>query len=183
MSEQEQNLPPLEEVYDPSSEEYCLNPAPQCLALAERGRFVYYAPWMAWIMTDLKDIMDCWREEYLSSDFYDWEFAPVRPPEDEWESFEKAMIGHSLVADHDHHRLVRKVVSPAFSRNVVDEIERRIKPDIEKLFDELGEPETFDYKKEVAEHIPFISVTRMIGIPEKYWSYFGRIKMCNRRQG
>lgn len=161
--------PSIEEVFNPASEEYCQNPMPQCRALAERGPMIFYPPWQAWVMTDIGDIMDCWRREYLSSDFYDWEFAPQRPSEDDWGNFEKALIGHSLVADHGHHRLIRKVVSPAFSRNVVDEIQRRIEPDIDKLLSALGEPESFDYIKEVAEHIPFITITRMIGIPEKYW--------------
>jgi cytochrome P450 len=79
------------------------------------------------------------------------------------------MIGHSLLADHDHHRLVRRVTAPAFSRNVVDAIQRKIEPDIKRLFDQLGRPETFDYIDAVANHIPFISITRMVGIPETYW--------------
>ena len=162
--------PALEEIFNPHSVEYINNPAPQCLALAERGRLVWYEPWQAWIMTQLSDIMACWKEEPLSSDFYDWEFAPKRPPQDQWSNFETAMIGHSLLADHDHHRLVRRVTAPAFSRNVVDEIQRRIEPDVKKLFDELGSPETFDYIEKVAQHIPFISITRMVGIPEKYWT-------------
>lgn len=161
--------PPVEEIFNPHSAEYINNPAPQCLALAERGPLVWYEPWQAWIMTQMKDIMACWKEEPLSSDFYDWEFAPKRPPEDQWSNFETAMIGHSLLADHDHHRLVRRVTAPAFSRNVVDEIQRRIEPDVKRLFDELGTPETFDYIDKIAAHIPFISITRMVGIPEKYW--------------
>ncbi|ROS05474.1 cytochrome P450 [Sinobacterium caligoides] len=164
-----EQLPKLEEVFDPSSDEYCNNPIKQCMALMERGPFVFYEPWQAWVMTDIGDIMECWRKEYLSSDFYDWEFAPPRPHEDDWGNFEKALIGHSLVSDHDHHRLIRKVVSPAFSRNVVDEIQRRIEPDIDKLFDAMGSPKSFDYITEVAEHIPFITITRLIGVPEKYW--------------
>jgi len=169
MGQAEQQLPPIEEIFNPHSEEYMHNPVPQCLELKARGRLVWYAPWQAWIMTRMDDIMECWRTEPLSSDFYDWEFAPPRPAEDQWSNFERAMIGHSLLADHDHHRLVRKVVSPAFSRNVVDKIQAAIEPDVKKLFDELGEPEVFDYKAEIAEHIPFISITRMIGVPEKYW--------------
>ncbi len=171
------DLPPLEQVFNPFSAEYCQDPSPQCLALAERGRLVFYQPWQAWIMTRLDDIMDCWHKEYLSSDFYDWEFAPPRPPEDQWQNFERALIGHSLVADHDHHRLVRKVVSPAFSRNVVDDIQRRIKPDIVKLLDELMARDEFDYIQEVAVNIPFISITRMIGLPEKYWEEFKPVVM------
>lgn len=166
------DLPPLEEVFNPASEAYSQNPVPQCMALAERGRLVFYAPWQAWIMTGMPDIIDCWQQEYLSSDFYDWEFAPERPPEDQWQNFERAMIGHSLVADQGHHRLVRKVVSPAFSRNVVEDIQRRIKPDIVKLLEGLKGRETFDYIKEVAVNIPFISITRMIGLPEEYWEEF-----------
>ena len=169
MGQAQQQLPPVEEIFNPNSPEYLQNPIPQCLALKKRGRLVWYAPWQAWIMTQLDDIMDCWKNEPLSSDFYDWEFAPQRPAADQWSNFERAMIGHSLLADHGHHRLVRKVVSPAFSRNVVDKISAAIEPDVKKLFDELGTPEVFDYKTEVAEHIPFISITRMIGVPEKYW--------------
>lgn len=160
---------PIEALFNPASPEYLVDPVPQFLALARRGRLVWYEPWQAWIMTRMPDIMECWRNEYLSSDFYDWEFAPPRPPEDKWSNFERAMIGHSLLADHDHHRLVRRVVSPAFSRNVVDEIQRRIKPDVVKLIDALGELESFDYIDKVANHIPFISISRMVGLPEKYW--------------
>jgi cytochrome P450 len=169
MAEASENTAPIEEVFNPHSKEYMTDPIPQCLALARRGRLVWYEPWQAWIMTRMPDILACWKEEPLSSDFYDWEFAPPRPPEDEWSNFERAMIGHSLLADHDHHRLVRRVTAPAFSRNVVDAIQRKIEPEVKKLFDELGEPETFDYLECIANHIPFISITRMVGIPEKYW--------------
>tara|TARA_R110001592_G_scaffold363371_1_gene685826 strand:+ start:488069 stop:489313 length:1245 start_codon:yes stop_codon:yes gene_type:complete len=162
-------LPPIEEIFDPNSAAYMADPIGPCLALAKRGRLVWYEPWQAWIMTRMPDIMACWKEEPLSSDFYDWEFAPPRPPEDQWSNFERALIGHSLLADHDHHRLVRRVTAPAFSRNVVDQIQRKIEPDIKKLFDELGTPERFDYIEKIAAHIPFISITRMVGIPEKYW--------------
>ncbi len=163
------SIPPVEELFDPNSNEYMTDPVPQCLALARRGPLVWYAPWQAWIMTRMPDIMACWKEEPLSSDFYDWEFAPPRPPRDQWSNFERAMIGHSLLADHDHHRLVRRVTAPAFSRNVVDNIQRKIEPDVKKLFDELGTPDSFDYIEKIAAHIPFISITRMVGIPEKYW--------------
>ena len=169
MSEAAVALPPVAEIFNPHSPEYMNDPVPQCLALAERGPILWYEPWQAWIITRMEDIMACWKSEPLSSDFYDWEFAPERPSEDKWSNFERAMIGHSLLADHGHHRLIRKVVSPAFSRNVVDKIQEKIKPDVEKLFDELGTPESFDYTGEIAQHIPFISITRMVGIPEKYW--------------
>jgi cytochrome P450 len=169
MGQIESPLPPIEEIFNPHSLEYINDPVGPCLALKSRGSLVWYEPWQAWIMTQMSDIMQCWKTEPLSSDFYDWEFAPQRPPQDQWSNFERAMIGHSLLADHDHHRLVRKVVSPAFSRNVVDKIQEAIEPDVKKLFDELGEPDIFDYKDKIAQHIPFISITRMVGVPEKYW--------------
>ena len=77
--EQQSQLPPIETLFNPNSMEYALDPGPQCQALSERGRLVWYAPWMCWIMTRMPDIMECWKQEYLSSDFYDWEFAPPRP--------------------------------------------------------------------------------------------------------
>ena len=169
MTVEEQTLPRVEEIFQPNSPEYARNPVPQCLVLAERGRLVWYPPWQAWIMTQMPDILDCWKREYLSSDLYDWEYAPPVPPEEEWTNFERAMIGHSLLADDTHHRLIRKVTSPAFSRNVVDEIQRRIEPDIQKLVDDIGDAESFDFIEKIAQHIPFISITRMVGVPEKYW--------------
>jgi cytochrome P450 len=177
MSETQEQLPAIEDVYNPNSIEYMLDPVPQCRELSKRGPFVWFEPWQAWIMTKMPDIMDCWKTEYLSSDFYDWEFAPERPTEDKWSNFEKALIGHSLLADHDHHRLVRRVTAPAFSRNVVDRIQERIAPEVKRLFDDLGQPETFDYKEIIAQHIPFISITRMVGIPEKYWPEIKQVIM------
>jgi len=175
MAKAAEHLPPIEELFDPHSQAYMNDPVPQCLALAKRGRLVWYEPWQAWIMTRMPDIMACWKEEPLSSDFYDWEFAPARPPQDQWSNFERAMIGHSLLADHSHHRLVRRVTAPAFSRNVVDAIQRKIEPDVTRLFDQLGRPATFDYIESIASQIPFISITRMVGIPEKYWPDIKRV--------
>ncbi|MAT95075.1 MAG: cytochrome [Halioglobus sp.] len=177
MAEVAQNLPPIEELFDPNSQDYMENPVPQCLALARRGPIVWYEPWQAWIVTRMPDIMACWKEEPLSSDFYDWEFAPPRPPEEQWSNFERAMIGHSLLAEQEHHRLVRRVTAPAFSRNVVDKIQAKIEPEVQKLFDALGEPQVFDYKEAIAQHIPFISITRMVGIPEKYWPEIKQVVM------
>jgi cytochrome P450 len=169
MAEVAQNQTPIEHIFNPHSQAYLDNPIPQCLALSQRGRLVWYQPWQAWIMTRMDDIMACWKTEPLSSDFYDWEYAPKRPPEEEWSNFERALIGHSLLADPDHHRLVRRVTAPAFSHNVVDKIQAKIEPEVRKLFDQLGTPDVFDYRAEIAFHIPFISITRMVGIPEKYW--------------
>lgn len=98
MSVAKENLPPIESVYNPMTRAYCQNPVPQ----AKRGHLVWFPPWQAWIMTRLDDVMDCWKKEYLSSDFYDWQYAKPRPPESEWTNFERAMIGHSLLADHTH---------------------------------------------------------------------------------
>jgi cytochrome P450 len=167
----------IEAIFNPHSEAYLVDTAAQWRALYQRGRMVWYEPWQAWIMTQLPDIMDCWKREYLSSDFYDWEFAPERPPEDQWSNFERAMIGHSLLADHDHHRLVRRIAAPAFSRNVVDKIQERIEPDVKALFEGLGKPAQFNYVEAIADHIPFISITRMVGIPERYWDDIKRVIM------
>lgn len=168
---------PIEALFNPQSQAYLDDPVPQCLELARRGPIVWYEPWQAWIVTRMEDIMACWKSEPLSSDFYDWEFAPPRPPEDQWSNFERAMIGHSLLAEQDHHRLVRRVTAPAFSRNVVDAIQAKIEPEVVKLFDALGVPEYFDYKEKIASHIPFISITRMVGIPEKYWPQINQVIM------
>jgi cytochrome P450 len=165
----QQTFRKLEEVYDPHSQAYCDNPVPSLMDLEARGPLVWFEPWQTWIMTQMPDIMKCWKEEYLLSNFQDWNLAPPIPPKESWDNFEQAMIGHSMLNSPEHHRMIRRIVSPAFSRNVVDEIQRRIEPEVAKLFDKLGKPEYFDYRAEIAQHIPFISITKMVGVPEKYW--------------
>ena len=44
--------------------------------------------------------------------------------------------------------------------------------------EKLKTKDRFDYIKEVAVNIPFISITRMIGLPEKYWE----VAMANTRR-
>ena len=63
MADAAENQPPIEELFNPHSREYMLDPVPQCLALARRGPLVWYEPWQAWIVTRMDDIMACWKEE------------------------------------------------------------------------------------------------------------------------
>ena len=39
MAEAAAKLPPIEQLYNPNSQEYMNDPVPQCLALAKRGRW------------------------------------------------------------------------------------------------------------------------------------------------
>ena len=144
-------------------------PHPQCLALMRRGRLVWYEPWQAWIARPAcRTSWPAGRRSPCPRISTTGEFAPPRPrgPVDQ---FRTGPDRSQPAGGPDHHRLVRRVTAPAFSRNVVDSIQRKIEPDVKRLFDELGTPERFDYIEKIAAHIPFISITRMVGIPEKYW--------------
>ena len=65
MAEVAQELPPIEQLFNPNSNEYMEDPVPQCLALARRGPIVWYEPWQAWIVTRMPDILECWHKEPL----------------------------------------------------------------------------------------------------------------------
>ncbi len=75
-----ENLPPIEDIFNPNSQEYMENPITQCLELAKRGRLVWYEPWQAWIITRLDDIMACWKTEPLASDFYAGSYTHLTLP-------------------------------------------------------------------------------------------------------
>ena len=169
MNNQTNSLPPVEEVFNPSSEAYSLDPRSTVYGLGRaRGRLVFYPPWNAWIMTQMEDIMDCWQQEYLSSDFYDWEFAPERPAEDQWQNFERAMIGPQSTSRSRPSPIgTQGCVSGIFSAMWWRISSARIKPDIVKLLESLIDKKTFDYIEEVATNIPFISITRMIRFAPK----------------
>ena len=56
MAQAQTNETPIEDIYNPNSQAYLDSPVSACLALAKRGRLVWYEPWQAWIMTRMPDI-------------------------------------------------------------------------------------------------------------------------------
>ncbi len=101
----------------------------------------------------------------LTLSFRASENAPPPKADSEKNDFDR-MNDHSLifVGPAEHVRL-RKLTVPAFAKQVMDQIEAKIKDLITGVFDEIGSAEEFDAAKQVAGKIPVRAISRMAGVP------------------
>ena len=71
----------------------------------------------------------------------------------------------------DHLRL-RKLALPAFSPRIMDQMKVRFAKLVKERFDEIGEPEEFNFATEVAEIIPTQAIASLVGIPRDKFPIF-----------
>lgn len=94
-----------------------------------------------------------------------WEFAPPPKAEAEKTDFDRAYdCGFFAVSPKAHLRL-RKLTMPAFSRQVMSQIDARIHDLVADCFDAIGDAEVFDAYAALAARIPVRSIARMVGVP------------------
>jgi len=78
------------------------------------------------------------------------------------------MNDNSLIfVDLPQHTRLRRLTMPAFAKQVMQQIEERIKDVIVECFDRLGEPEEFDVYQDIATQIPIRAISRMVGVPDQ----------------
>ena len=72
-----------------------------------------------------------------------------------------------LLVDPPHHTRLRKVVNKGFTRQAVQALEPRVRAHMTRLLDEIQNPASFDFIQAVAQRLPMILITEVLGIPAK----------------
>ena len=67
--------------------------------------------------------------------------------------------------DHPRHSEIRRVIAPAFSPKVIDEMEDSIRADCVALIDQIEPDVRVDWIASVAEKLPLIVIARLLGLP------------------
>ena len=77
-----------------------------------------------------------------------------------------------LFVDPPDHTRLRALVSKAFTRRAVADLEPRIREVMTTLLDGVEDPSSFDLMAAVANHLPMIAIAEMLGIPSEDRSQF-----------
>ena len=88
------------------------------------------------------------------------------------DSFETLMNNNLFFLNRTDHLRLRKLALPAFSPRIMDQMKVRFAKLVKERFDEIGEPEEFNFATEVAEIIPTQAIASLVGIPRDKFPIF-----------
>ena len=165
----------VDNFFDPSSKDFIHNPHPHLDRLLNEFPITWYEKWQCWLVSGNKRISGCLLDKRLSTDFNLWEFAPPEKSEEEKTTFEKLMENNLFFLNRVDHLRLRKLALPAFSPRVMEYMKKKFTKLVKQRFKEIGEVDSFDFSKEVAQIIPSQAIASLVGVPEKYFDIFGSL--------
>ena len=156
--------------WDPRDPSFRTDPYPWYRELRERAP-VHLHPEVGYVISQYADV-----EALLHDD----RFSLSTPSP--WREFlaEQAvpqlrMLGEStlLFVDPPAHTRLRSLVSKAFTPRRIAELRPHIEQTTDAMLDRLGTNE-FDLLKEIAEPLPILTITHLLGVPDADWSQLHR---------
>ncbi|MEY9912485.1 cytochrome P450 [Catenulispora sp. MAP12-49] len=145
-------------MYNPFDPDYVKNPYPQLKALREEEP-VYRSPIGFWMLTRYDDINTALRDTERYS--VDHRNASVMVVEEQDPNY----IPVILFRDPPDHTRLRKLLAKAFTPPFVERFRPRMLALLDGLMDEVADKGEFDFVKEVAEPLPYLCISEMLGMP------------------
>lgn len=160
------------ETYNPFSPDFIHDPRPTWNRLLKEAPVFWHREMELWLVCPHDLAFETLRNPSLSLLIKDWEKAPPPVPESEKTDFHRA-ADHSLLAvSTAQHVRQRRLTQPAFSRQVMDQIEVKIRDLVSEVFDSIADRDEVDVVTDIAERIPMMSIARMVGVPRSAESLF-----------
>lgn len=153
------------EVYNPFSPEFIHNPRPTWRRLLEDYPVAWHKDMGFWVVTPHDLVFETLRNPVMSMLIKDWENAPLPVPESEKTDFHRAADNSLLAVTPQQHVRLRKLTQPAFSRQVIDRIEIKIRDLVQEVFDEIEHKDVVDVCNDIAHKLPIRAIARMVGTP------------------
>lgn len=154
-------------IFNPYDLDFIKDPYPTWNRLMDDYPVAFHKDLQGWVITPHKESFEALRTPKFSLSYHDYKYAPNGKPQSEWNDFDRAMEYSLGVVKPGEHLRLRKLTQPAFSRQVMDKIEDKIKDLIVQCFDAIGNPKEFNLATDVAMKIPIPSIARMIGVPKE----------------
>ncbi len=152
-------------VYNPFSQDFIHDPWPTWDRLLADYPIAYHREMGVWGVFSHDLCFEALKSPQMTLSFRGSKFAPPPKAESEKNDFDR-MNDHSLfTVDATSHMRLRKLTVPAFAKQVMDQIEEKIRDLIVDVFDEIGTPQEFDAATQVAGKIPIRAISRMSGVP------------------
>lgn len=160
------------DVYNPFSPDFIHDPRPTWRRLLQDYPVVWHKEMGFWVVTPHDLVFETLRNPVMSMLIKDWENAPPSVPENEKTDFHR-QADHSLLAvTPKEHVRQRKLTQPAFSRQVIDQIEIKLRGLVQEVFDEIEGKEVVDVCNDIAHKLPMRAIARMVGVPRGEESLF-----------
>lgn len=159
-------------IFNPYDMEFIRNPYPTWDVLMDNYPVAWHKDMNVWVITRHDLCFEALRTPKFSLSFRHYKHAPPMKPESEWNDFEKSMQFSLGNVKPDEHIRLRKLTQPAFARQVMDQIQDKIRDVIVKCFDDIGTPKEFNVASEIAQKIPIPSIARMVGVPKEAEALF-----------
>ena len=154
-------------IFNPYDMDFIRNPYPTWDRLMDQYPVAWHKDIQAWVITPHKECFEALRTPKFTLSYHDYKYAPPLKPQSEWNDFDRAMEYSLTVVKPGEHIRLRKLTQPAFARQVMDQIESKIRDLVVKCFDDIGNPKEFNVASEIATKIPIPSIARMIGVPKE----------------
>jgi len=153
--------------WDPSDPAFRADPYAWYGAL-RRDSPVHYREDVGWVVSRFDDV-----EAILRDDRF--QVATPSPWREAVAAATSPALGllgeHSLLfLDAPDHTRVRSAVSGSFSRSRIARLRDQVSATVDHLLDQVDDGEDFDLVKAVAEPLPTLTVTSMLGVPDADWS-------------
>jgi cytochrome P450 len=156
--------------WDPRDPGFRADPYPWYRALRERAP-LHLHPEVGYVISGYADVDALLRDPRFSVSTP----SPWRELLAEQAVPELRMLGEStlLFIDPPAHSRVRALVSKAFTPRRIAALRPHIEQTTDALLDRLGAQE-FDLLREIAEPLPILAITHLIGVPDEDWSQLHR---------
>ena len=166
------NVQTVDHFFNPSSKDFIHDPIPTLKKLCSEYPISRFDQWQAWLVTGHENILKCLLDPRLSTDFNLWEYAPEKKAIEDMDPFEKLMNNNLFFLDRKNHLRLRKLALPAFSPRIMEQMKERFTILVKERFDEIGNPDSFNFAAEVAEIVPTQAIASLVGIPRDKFPIF-----------
>jgi cytochrome P450 len=149
---------------------YSGDPYPVFARLQREDPVHYYEPLDIFVLTKLDDIREAARRADLFSSGHGLFLNDLRIQKDStadtsvFDGFFPADAEHFAFADPPRHKTLRGLITPAFAVRNINEMKPAIEQFIAELIDKIGPGVPIDFVAEIADQLPIMVATRLLGI-------------------
>lgn len=158
---------PAKALWRPWDEENFKNPYPMYRVLQETDP-IHFAQTGEWIITRHKDVKAILKDpRFVVGNRLDWLKRSIQYMNSKTMDFQdiaEAMNSFLLFINPPQHTRIRKFIVTQWSNHDVEQV---IKENIDQLVKELAGKKDFDLVQDFAQHLPAMTMARILGIPSQ----------------
>ena len=150
-------------VIDPRDPAYLADPYPTYRRLRQEAPVHWWEQGRAWLLSRYADVESVLKDSRFSADMRHWRLYQGQNEGLPRELIDSAEHGLFQASPADHTR-IRKLVMPSFTPRAAAKREQLVQDVVDELLAKVDPNEVFDLVPAFAEHLPFLVISRILGI-------------------